>query len=389
MNLVAIPNDALDSYRRIPEEDFLSEFNPQNMKGQKFFDNVIFINWKDKKDGEYAGVKSLSFLKDKNRAMQFVKGIGDKKIKVVYPLFTEIFEKEIGTIVNRAKQVNPDFLRAFNADHAAETGILLRRELKLPLVISVHDRSRVTQAIHSADSLVCISQGLVDKCVNEYRVSPRKIVLIPDGIDMSLFSPLNSSEIFKIVNPSYDSQHKILSVGRFTEDKNLERLLGAVKIVSEELSGVTHLHLGKDLPERESRIKELASSLGLEGTTYFLGSMKKRDLSSYYSWADVFLFPSLREGLGRAQIEALACGTPSVTSNKVPMTEVVKDGFNGLIIDPENTKEMASQVLRILTDKSLKNKLIFNARNSVRGYDVRRIMQAHCDNYKKVLMANK
>ena len=68
-NLLAIPNDALDAYFRSSKEDFLGEFNPL-FKGDRFFDEIRFFNWRDSKDGEYFGIKSKAILKNKEKAKE-------------------------------------------------------------------------------------------------------------------------------------------------------------------------------------------------------------------------------------------------------------------------------------------------------------------------------
>jgi len=386
MNLLAIPNDPTSAYYRNSEEDFLSEFNPKDFNGKRFFEQVYFLNWKDYKDEEYFGVKSLSFLENKEEPLKLVKDIGSGEIFFSYPLFTEFFLEEKEKIINRAKEARASIIRSFNADHAAELGILVKETLNLPLVVSVHNMLRVTDSIKYADSVICISDCLVNRCILEYNVDPDKIVLIPDGIDMNLFYPKKEKDIGKIVDPKYNKKYKLLSVGRINNQKNLEKLLEAVKFIKGELKDVCHIHLGVGDKQNLDKILQLKNSLGLEKNSYFLGGKHKTELPFYYSWADVNLFPSICEGLGRASIESLACETPVVTTYYPPMTEVVKDGYNGLTANPHDPKEIASKAIEILTNNKLKGKLKENARKSVRKkYGVEFVMQKHCENYKQLL----
>lgn len=386
MNLLAIPNDPTKAYLRNPKEDFLSEFNPINFNGRRFFDKVYFLNWKDYKNEEYFGISSMSVLKNKEKPLQLVKDLGVQKIDFSYPLFTEFFVREKEEIINRAKEANASIIRSFNADHAAEAGILIKEELNLPLVVSVHNMLRVTFAINQADSIVCISNCLREKCVDEYGADPNKISLIPDGIDMDLFSPKSESDINKKIDSFYDRKYKVLSVGRINPQKNLEKLLEAVKFIKDELRDVCHIHLGVGDKQNMDKILQFKNSLGLEKNSYFLGGKQKELLPFYYSWSDINLFPSVDEGLGRVSIESLACGTPVVTTNCAPTNEVVKDGYNGLTANPYDSKEIASKAIEILTNDKLKGKLKENAGKSVRKkYGIEFVMQKHCDNYKQLL----
>jgi len=390
MRLLAIPNDATSSYFRNDRGDFLSEFNPKELGGKRFFEQVCFINWKDLEDVEYEGIKSFAILKDKTFAINLVKDLGSGKSPFIYPLFTDFFLEEKDSIIKIAKEIDASLIRSFNADHAAELGLIIREELKIPLVISVHNMPRVTDTVKEADSLVCISECLRDKCIKEYRVNPERIALIPDGVDMNFFNPKKENEINNVVDLKYHKKYKILSVGRINPQKNLGNLLESIKYIKDELKNVCHLHLGIGTLEDTKKIIELKNSLGLNNVSYFLGGKQKRELPFYYSWADTTLFPSIYEGLGRVSIESLACGVPVVTTNYAPMNEVVKDNYNGLTADPQNPFDISLKTIEILTNDNLRNSLSKKARESVREkYGVDFVMQQHCDNYEKLIKKDK
>ncbi len=380
MKLLAIPNDSTSAYHRTYKLDFLSEFNPNG-----FFDEVAFLNWKDDSDMEYCGVDSFNILKDKRGARDLIDRLIRGDVAFDYPLFTDIFSKEKDRIVGLARDFNPDMVRAFNTHFAAELGIMVGQALDIPLLISAHDIERLTSAVERADYLACVSDAVRDRCVAEYGVDPENVGVIPDGIDMNWFYPRSETEIRGALS-GVDARNKLFSVGRLVPGKNLDVLLKSVQIVEGELGGVMHLHVGKGTPESREEIESLKQNLGLEGVSYFLGGIQKDQLPFYYSWADVYALPTLHEGLGRASIEALACGTPVVTTNYAPMTEVVQDEYNGLTSDPKDPEMLASQIKRVLVDRDLRKKLEGNARESVREkYGIDRIMVLYCDSFRKIL----
>ncbi|HEA46184.1 MAG TPA: glycosyltransferase, partial [Candidatus Pacearchaeota archaeon] len=330
MKLLAIPNDPTSAYHRNSRKDFLSEFNPNG-----FFDGVAFLNWKDDSDTEYCGVDSFNILKDKRGARDLMDRLIRGDVAFDYPLFTDIFSKEKDRIIGLARDFNPDMVRAFNTHFAAELGIMVSQALDVPLLVSAHDIERLTSAVERADYLACVSDVVRDRCVAGYGIDPENVGVIPDGIDMNWFYPRSETEIRGAFS-GMSARNKLFSVGRLVPGKNLEILLKSVQIVERELGGVMHFHVGKGTPESREEIEYLKQNLGLEGVSYFLGGMQKDQLPFYYSWADVYALPTLHEGLGRASIEALACGTPVVTTNYAPMTEVVQDGYNGLTSDPRD-----------------------------------------------------
>lgn len=381
MKLLAIPNDPMSAYGRNYEEDFLGEFNPIDSNSKRIFDEVKFLNWKDEKISEKAGIKSYPLLKDKTKARKIMDELSSGSRKFISPLFKNIFMEEIKEIDKFVESYNPDVVRAFNTHFAAELGSIIRSRHNIPLVVSVHDPSRITKSIEEADSLVCISNYLKNKCLKEYSVSKDNITIIPDGIDMDFFYPRKNNEV------GFNSKYKILSVGRIVPSKNIETLLESVSSFSMNNGGnVTHLHLGKGSEENKNKIFCLRDKKNLGGITYFLGGKQKKELPKYYSWADVYTLPTLWEGLGRAQIEALSCGTPVLTSNYPPMTEIVRDGYNGMIYDPKNHKQITEKIEKYFNDSILRKELEKNSRTSVfNKYNLKRVMEMNCRNYKKMV----
>lgn len=380
MKLLAIPNDAMSAYNRNYEKDFLGEFNPLDEKSERIFDEVRFLNWKDEKVSEKSGIKSFPLLKDKREAMKIMNDLSSGKRDFESPLFRDIFMQEVDQIDSFVNSYNPDVVRAFNTHFASELGSIIKSRHNVPLVVSVHDPSRITSSIEMADSLVCISDHLKNKCLKEYSVSEGNVNVIPDGVDMGVFYPRKSPEV------GFDSDYKILSVGRIVPSKNIESLLKAISYFSKN-SGkeVSHIHLGKGSEKNKKKILDYRDKKGLEGITHFLGGKQKEELPYYYSWADVYALPTLWEGLGRAQIESLACGTPVLTSNYPPMTEVVRDNYNGMTYDPKDPKEIAEKLEKYFNDHALRNKLINNSRKSVLDrYSLEKVMEEHSKNYKMV-----
>jgi glycosyltransferase involved in cell wall biosynthesis len=381
MKLLAIPNDSMDSYFRTYEEDFLSEFNPLGNNGKRFFDEVIFLNWKDDKKSEYFNVESFPFLKDKSEARRVMSELISDFDESKSSCFKDIFLKEFDDASEIINNYNPGLVRAFNTHFAGELGSLIKSKYKIPLVISVHDPSRLTSIIESADSLICISEDLKNKCLEKYSIGEDKIKVIPDGVDMDFFYPRKNNFI------EFQGKYKILSVGRIVPSKNIENLLKSLVYVKEELGeDISHLHLGKGGQSDLNKLIELREDLGLSKITSFLGGKHKTELPFYYSWADVYSLPTLWEGLGRAQIESLACGTPVLTTNYAPMSEIVEEGYNGLTYNPNDPKDIAMKTIDYFKNEALRSELEKNARNSVKDkYDIRRVMQMNCENYQELL----
>ncbi|MBC7249972.1 MAG: glycosyltransferase family 4 protein, partial [Anaerolineae bacterium] len=95
--------------------------------------------------------------------------------------------------------------------------------------------------------------------------------------------------------------------------------------------------------------------LGLKDEVEFAGYVPAEELPLWYNAADLFVFPSLYEGFGLPPLEAMACGTPVVSSNAASLPEVV--GEAGLLIDPYDVEGLAAAMRRVLTDRELSTQL--------------------------------
>ena len=106
---------------------------------------------------------------------------------------------------------------------------------------------------------------------------------------------------------------------------------------------------------RYPQVKARVAELGLQDSVVFLGPMPDEDLPDLYSGATLFAFPSLYEGFGLPALEAMACGTPVITSNASSLPEVV--GGAGIVVEPRDLRALAEAMERALTDEHLRAEL--------------------------------
>ncbi|MBT4257608.1 glycosyltransferase family 4 protein [archaeon] len=383
--LLAIPNDPTSAYFRSSREDFLGEFNPK-YDGSRRFDEVRFLNWRDEKDTSFQGVDSKAFLKDKSLVEKLYRGLTNLEIPFDSEegSFSALFEVEADLVRKFVSEYNPDLIRAFNTHFAVELGILARRYSGAPLMVSGHDPTRLTPAIAGVDAMVCESYELRNLCLEEFGVNPQDISVIHNGIDLDFFSPRSTSSIAEYVPAEFlDAPYKVFSSSRLVKGKNIETLMKSLALVKDELPGLVHLHLGAagSQPEKAAEIMDLRGELGLESTSHFLGAKQKKELPFYYSWADVFVLPTLWEGLSRVMRESLACGTPVITTNYGSSAEIVQTGFNGVGVDPMNEEEIAEAILETLKDDIFRKKLSNNSRPSVEKYSLPLSMELYSKLY--------
>jgi glycosyltransferase involved in cell wall biosynthesis len=386
--LLVIPNDPSPAYIDSIKKDFFSEFNPIKY-GDNLFNEVRFLNWRDLEDHFFNGIYSKSILDDKSEAEEKYQKLSNFEISFDSPeaSFIDIFRKD-KKIRDYSTKFNPSMIRAFNTHFATDLGIVLKEYTGAPLVVSAHDPTRLTERIKHADYLICESGELKNICIENFEIDPKKIEVIPKGVNLEHFYPRSNNKILDYMpNHFLAAPYKILSSGRLVKGKNIETILKSITLAKEKLPELTHIHLGSagSPKERIIEIKKLSEELGLSDTSHFLGKQKQDELTFYYSWADAFVLPVLWDGLNMPIRNALACGTPVISTNYGSSTEIIENGFNGITVDPMNSEEISEAIVLLLKDKELNKRLSENARSSVEKYDLNSSVDKQIKLYEKIL----
>lgn len=213
----------------------------------------------------------------------------------------------------------------------------------------------------SVSRLVAISKKTRQDLITQYNIPANKIEVVYHGIDHKIFRPMNNK--LKGVHKKY-----ILYLGSETPRKNIENLLKAFKIVSQKYPDIVLLKAGYSSgPQYRENTKKLIEKYGLKNKVIFAPeNIAEKDLPSYYSNAELFVFPSLKEGFGMPLVEAMACGCPVVTSNIAPMNEIAQGQE---LVNPLSPEEIAKGMIKILSNKKYKEKLIKNGLERAKDFD--------------------
>jgi len=143
----------------------------------------------------------------------------------------------------------------------------------------------------------------------------------------------------------------LLYVGLQLERKNLRRLVEAFALLRKRVQSI-QLVLAGPLSPLTSLLQARVRELGLESEVRFLGRVADDDLLALYNAALAFVFPSLYEGFGFPILEAMACGTPVITSNASSLPEFAGDA--ALLVDPTSVAEISEAMERVLSDPNLR-----------------------------------
>jgi len=192
-----------------------------------------------------------------------------------------------------------------------------------------------------------------------YRAEAAKVEVIPPGVNMTHFKPIDQQQARRKLNISLD-ERLILFCGRIEPLKGIDMLLYAMKILVEKAPQlkVCLWIIGGDIsqPGKWSRelqkLEKLRHLLKLTAVVHFAGQQPQEILPNYYNAADVVVMPSHYESFGMAAAEAMACGVPVITTNVAGISGLIDEKHELLITSVNNPLLLASQMELLLTDQA-------------------------------------
>jgi glycosyltransferase involved in cell wall biosynthesis len=213
---------------------------------------------------------------------------------------------------------------------------------------------------------------------------PAKVHVVPNAIDAELLADLGSDEMDRVRERYQIRGRFVLFAGNVKPHKNLERLIRAFARVRQR-EGHEDLGLvliGDDM-SRYSSLRRTAEEAGVRQEVRFFGFVPHGTMAALYRMATVFAFPSLYEGFGLPPLEAMACGTPVVTSRISSLPEVVGDG--ALQVDPYSEEAIADAIARLLEDPELRQQQIERGLLRAASFSWERSVRAIHAGYMKAL----
>jgi len=209
----------------------------------------------------------------------------------------------------------------------------------------------VPKAVNKAQIVVTISENSKKELVETYGTNPEKIVVATPGVDLDFFYPRTADESKEIL-AKYGIADKsyILFTGTIEPRKNLTGLLKAYELLDAKISKKFPLVLAGGKGWLDEEIHQTIVRLRINGLSVIqTGYLPYEELPVLYSRASVFVFPSFYEGFGMPPLEAMACGTPAITSNNSSLPEVMGDA--GIMVDARDNGALTQAITEVLTDE--------------------------------------
>lgn len=236
-----------------------------------------------------------------------------------------------------------------------------------PSVLTVHDlsflvdpttfrsanqrylRAAVRLSARRATRIVAVSEWTRKDVVRLLGADPAKVEVVYEGVE-DRFRPLEPTAVAEFRERNGLPAEYVLYLGTIEPRKNLVRLLDAYALIRER--GIQlPLVIAGALGPGGRPVVDHAANLGLDRDVRFVGFVPEEEKPLWYNSARFFVFPSQYEGFGLPVLEAFACGTPVITSNRSSLPEVAGDA--GLLVNPSDTHALADAMQRLSEDASL------------------------------------
>ncbi|MFA5146143.1 MAG: glycosyltransferase family 4 protein [Candidatus Omnitrophota bacterium] len=244
------------------------------------------------------------------------------------------------------------------------------RRAKIPYVSTCHGffKKRIGRRLFDfwGKGVIAISPSVRDSLVKDFGVAPERVELIYSGIDIDRSSNVYSGaeiEGLKRVLGIKEGLPLIGTIGRVSPVKGHEFFVKAIAELRSRGRVVQGVIIG-DGPD-EDNIKTLARVLGVNDLLYLISA--RSDTAKYIAIMDIFVFPSVKEGLGLALLEAMAHAKPCISSDVGGISDIVRDGENGILFPAGDVKKLSDSIGMLLDDHAMGVRIGRAAGETVRG----------------------
>lgn len=259
--------------------------------------------------------------------------------------------------------------------HVPQNGIGLPKEKNCPFVVTLHDvipykmpetvgpqyldiyRREIPEIIPACDGIITVSNYSKQDIAKTLNFPEDKIFVTHLAAE-DIYYPRNKEQCRDYIEKKYGIKDKfILYVGGFSPRKNIKGLIQSFSLIKNKLKGEYKLVILGKKGRSYYDYRDLAYSLNLKEDVLFPGYVPMDDLPIFYNAADIFCYPSFYEGFGLPPLEAMACGTPTISANTTSIPEIL--GEDSIYIDPSDVEDMALKLLNLIEDRRLHSEMVF------------------------------
>lgn len=232
--------------------------------------------------------------------------------------------------------------------------------------------------LRSADAIVAATTIDLSQMVWHYDANPEHIRIIPCGVDLQRFHPADMADARSQLGLPAQPTPLALLIGRIEPLKGIDALIRAVAQLRATVPALATLEAvivggaSDDQPDlwntEQHRLDALRRELGVATAIRFVGARPQSQLSLYHAACDVVTMPSHYESFGMAALEALASGRPVIATNAGGPATIITHGVDGLLTAPDDTRQLAENLTRVLTDPHAAHQMGLAARARAERY---------------------
>ena len=294
-------------------------------------------------------------------------------------------------IVEEHKREPFDLIHAYFLPQAGFVGTYAGKYLNIPSIVSIRgndieraafDPSKFSHVMYALQSASAVTTNAPELAKKAKAFIDREIHLIPNGVDTERFKPMERNEVLAETIgltggkrkeervESGESQREISHckvigfVGELREKKGLVTLLFGYTQVAKEIP-VSLLLVGEIREGEDKKLFDEFRMTNPQSSITITGHVPHKDLPAYYSLMDVFVHPSLRDGMPNAVLEAMACGKAVIATPIGGVLDVLEDGVNGRFTPVNDAEALAQGIKALLKDEQQRKQLGEQARKTI------------------------
>lgn len=214
---------------------------------------------------------------------------------------------------------------------------------------------------HFTDRIIACSNSVIDFTSGQEGIKKEKFNLLYNAVDAERFDIAKSKEELREEYSFKREDFIIGTVGTIIPRKGHKYIIEAASQIQEVVARLKILIIGDGPGRRE--LEDFVRLRGVEDKVIFMGA--RADIPNLMKMMDIFAFPSLQEGFPIAILEAMYLGLPVIASNISGIPEVISDGKDGFLIEPENSQALGEKITVLYEDKDLRGEIGFNARRRI------------------------
>ena len=232
-------------------------------------------------------------------------------------------------------------------------------------------------------AVIAISKPVERHLIEDFKVDPHKIHLIANGIDLERFVMTDETKRRKLRRELGIGEDPLIGIiARLSDVKGIDVLIKAMPLILKELPAATLMIAGQG--PQEVMLKKLTQDFSLSAHVFFKSTVNQTpDLLGAF---DVFVMPSIMEGLGLSVIEAQACGIPVVASRIGGLVDLIEDGKTGFLVPVNDPVALAKRIIEVLKDPQKSKIMAQQARSNIEKYfSAKRMVEETIKVYSNIL----